>query len=50
MFNLADKHSITLIPEHIPTPLNVEANSPSQGRFIQELYLLPHIAQAAFKL
>ena len=47
---LADKHGITLIPAYIPTHLNVEADYLSQGRLVQEWYLLPCIAQAAFQL
>ena len=44
IFNLANKHSITLIPAYIPTHLNVEANYLFWGLLVPEWHLLSHIA------
>ena len=40
----------SLIPAYISTNLNVEADCLAQGRLVLEWHLLPHIAQAVFKL
>ena len=50
IFNLANKHGITLILACMPTHLNVEADCLSWGKFVPDWYLLPHIPQAAFQL
>ena len=50
ILSLADKFGITVIPAYILTYLNVEADYLSQGRLVQDRYLLLHMAQAAFHL
>ena len=50
ILNLAEKHSITLIPAHIPTLLNMKAEFLSLGRLVSQYYLLPCIAELAFHL
>ena len=49
ILSLTDKHGITLIPEYIPTHLNVEADYLSWDQMLLEWHL-PQVAQAAFHL
>ena len=51
ILSLTNKHGITLLPEYIPTDLNVEGRfSMSRDQLLLEWHLLPQVAQAAFHL
>ena len=50
IFNVANKHGITLIPACIPTHLSVEANCLSWGWLVPMCELIPHTGQAAFHI
>ena len=50
ILSLTDKHGIALIPEYIPTHLNVEADCLSWHQLLPEWHLLPQVAHAAFCL
>ena len=50
ILNLADKHSITLIPVYILTHLIVEANYLSQGKLVPEWHFLLHKQLSSFRI
>ena len=50
ILSLTDKHGITLIPAHIPTHFNVEADYLSQDGMLPEWHLLPQVSHAVFCL
>ena len=50
ILSLTNKYGITLIPAHIPTHLNMEADYLFQDHLLPEWHLLLQVAQAAFLL
>ena len=50
ILSLTNKYGITLLSVYIPTHLNVEADYLSWDQLLPEWHLLPHVAQAAFRL
>ena len=50
ILSLTNKHGIILIPEYIPTHINVEADYLSKDWLLPEWHLLPQVAHAAFCL
>ena len=50
ILSLTDRHGITLIPEYIPTHLNLEADYLSQDQLLPEWHFFPQVAQADFHL
>ena len=49
IFNLTNRHGISLTSRYIPTHLNVEANYLQWGSLVPEWHILPHIAQVVFQ-